>query len=59
MHGARGGHKPGKDHPCYRHGLRGADWLELRKNLSALNRNSRRTIQTIQSEDLKNNPENL
>ena len=41
MHGARGGAQPGKEHPAYKHGLRSGDWLELRKELSELNREAR------------------
>ena len=30
MHGARGGSKPGKEHPAYVHGLRSQEYLKLR-----------------------------
>jgi hypothetical protein len=36
FHGARGGHPPGKDHPSYRHGMRSAEWIEMRKEINEL-----------------------
>ena len=41
MHGARGGHGPGKDHPQYQHGGRSSDAEEIRRLVSALTREAR------------------
>ena len=38
MHGARGGHGPGKANPAYKHGMRTREWVELRKELCELAR---------------------
>lgn len=31
MHGARGGHGSGKANPAFKHGMRGQEWVEMRK----------------------------
>lgn len=38
MHGAKGGHGPGKANPAYRHGIRTQDWVEMRREICALAR---------------------
>ncbi len=39
MHGAQGGHGPGKANPAYRHGMRTQEWVEMRKAIGGLLRN--------------------
>lgn len=41
FHGAGGGHGPGKAHPSYRHGLRSQAWVEVRKQINDLARETR------------------
>jgi len=41
MHGAGGGHRAGKTHPSYRHGLRSQEWIEVRKQINDLARETR------------------
>ena len=36
MHGAGGGHGPGKANPAYKHGIRSREWVELRRTISFL-----------------------
>ena len=38
MHGARGGHGPGKANPAYKHGMQTREWTELRKEINELAR---------------------
>ena len=38
MHGARGGHGPGKANPAYKHGIRSREWVEMRKEICELAR---------------------
>jgi len=38
MHGAGGGHSPGKANPAYRHGMRSKKWVEMRKAIGELAR---------------------
>ena len=41
LHGARGGHRPGKDHPSYQHGMRSQEWVNMRKLIIELGRAER------------------
>lgn len=41
FHGAGGGQRSGKAHPAYKHGMRGQDWVEVRKSVNDLVRMSR------------------
>jgi len=36
VHGAGGGHGPGKENPAYRHGLRSREWVEMRRLIGEL-----------------------
>lgn len=36
MHGARGGHGSGKANPAFKHGMRGQEWVEMRKAVNDL-----------------------
>lgn len=36
MHGAGGGHGPGKVNPAYKHGMRSREWVELRKEIGEM-----------------------
>ncbi len=36
MHGAEGGHGPGKANPAYKHGMRSREWVELRKEIGQM-----------------------
>lgn len=40
MHGARGGHGPGKANPAYRHGMRTREWAEIRREINELTSHS-------------------
>lgn len=41
MHGARGGHGPGRANPSFKHGMRGQEWMEMRKAINDLVRAER------------------
>ena len=41
FHGARGGHRPGKGHPSFRHGMRAQEWINERRMLTELVREAR------------------
>ncbi len=41
FHGAGGGHRAGKDHPSWRHGMRAREWIEMRKEINALVREAK------------------
>jgi len=41
MHGARGGVKPGKDHPNWKHGGRSQEAVAMRKLVNAMVREAR------------------
>lgn len=41
MHGAGGGHGPGKANPAYKHGMRTKEAQEMRKDINELTRMSR------------------
>lgn len=43
MHGARGGAKPGKAHPNYKHGERSQEAIELRGLVNLLAREARKS----------------
>jgi len=47
MHGARGGAKPGRAHPNYRHGERSAEAVALRAALSDMIREARRAAEAL------------
>lgn len=47
MHGAGGGHAAGKAHPSWRHGLRSRAWIEARREVNALIRQSRQIERMI------------
>lgn len=47
MHGARGGAKPGKGHPNYRHGERGQEAIAFRKLVNELSREGREATQWL------------
>jgi hypothetical protein len=40
MHGAGGGHGHGKANPAFKHGMRGKEWVELRKAINSLIRDT-------------------
>ena len=41
FHGAGGGHLPGKNHPSWRHGVRAREWIDERRMLNDLMRETR------------------
>lgn len=41
MHGAGGGHRAGKEHPSWRHGVRAREWIETRREINDLVREAR------------------
>ncbi|MGX0975933.1 hypothetical protein ACSSVY_001643 [Roseovarius sp. MBR-51] len=41
FHGAGGGHRAGADHPSYRHGMRAREWIEARREINDLVRETR------------------
>ena len=41
MHGAGGGHPPGKAHPRWKHGMRSREWTEQRREICDLVREAR------------------
>ena len=41
VHGAGGGHPPGKDHPSWKHGMRSQEWIEARRQINDLIRETR------------------
>lgn len=41
MHGAGGGHAPGRDHPSWWHGMRALEWIEMRREINELARETR------------------
>jgi hypothetical protein len=47
FHGAGGGHKAGRSHPPWKHGIRAQDWLEERRLLNELVREARRIERLI------------
>jgi len=47
FHGAGGGHQPGPSHPSWRHGIRSQEWLEERRRLNDLIRESREIEELI------------
>jgi len=47
MHGARGGHSPGKGHPSWRHGMRAREWIEARAETNGLVRLAREIERTL------------
>ena len=40
-HGAGGGHRPGRAHPSWKHGMRAREWLDERRMLNDLVREAR------------------
>lgn len=36
MHGAGGGHGPGRANPSYKHGMRSREWVEMRKEIGEM-----------------------
>ena len=49
VHGAGGGHPPGKDHPSWKHGMRAREWIERRKRYNDQVRASIQTTKLILS----------
>lgn len=47
FHGAGGGHGPGAAHPSWRHGLRSREWVEARRDMNDLARQTRAIAQMI------------
>lgn len=41
FHGAGGGHPAGKAHPSWKHGMRGREWIEMRRQINELVREAR------------------
>jgi hypothetical protein len=41
FHGAGGGHRAGRSHPTWKHGLRAQEWIEMRKEIPELVRMER------------------
>lgn len=48
MHGAGGGHGAGKANPAYKHGMRGQEWVEMRKSINELARGGREIYALIE-----------
>jgi hypothetical protein len=48
MHGARGGHGSGKSNPAFKHGMRGQEWVEMRKAINDLVRAERELERLIE-----------
>lgn len=46
FHGAGGGHRAGPTHPSWQHGMRSQEWVEMRKEVNELARETRR-IETL------------
>jgi len=44
MHGAGGGHQPGRGHPSWKHGIRAREWLDERRRLNEMLREARERI---------------
>lgn len=51
MHGAKGGAKPGREHPNWKHGGRSAEAVMLRKLVSEIGRESRKLAEAINVPD--------
>jgi hypothetical protein len=49
LHGAGGGHRPGRGHPSWKHGMRAQEWINERRMLNELMRETRK-IQLILAE---------
>ncbi len=49
MHGAMGGHGQGKANPAFLHGLRTKEWIETRREISSLVRETRRMTKALDS----------
>lgn len=47
FHGAGGGHPSGPAHPSWRHGLRSREWIEARRDMNDLARQTRAIAQMI------------
>lgn len=47
FHGAGGGHAAGITHPSWKHGMRSGEWIEARREISALMREARQAMRTI------------
>ena len=47
FHGAGGEHPAGKDHPSWKHGMRSREWIEMRKAINDLARETRDIVKTI------------
>jgi hypothetical protein len=41
FHGAGGGHRPGRGHPSWKHGMRAQEWLDERRMLNEFLRETR------------------
>jgi hypothetical protein len=41
VHGAGGGHPAGRGHPRWKHGMRGREWVEMRRSVNELVREAR------------------
>lgn len=50
MHGARGGAKPGKAHPNYRHGARSKEAVALRAVVAELTRAGRKVMTRLMND---------
>ncbi|MFD0981519.1 hypothetical protein, partial [Tropicimonas aquimaris] len=50
MHGAGGGHKAGPTHPSWKHGMRSREWVETRKYINQLARETREIDAMIEPE---------
>ena len=48
MHGARGGHRSGKAHPAWVHGIRSQEWIAARAEISEMVREAREIERQIQ-----------
>lgn len=47
FHGAGGGHGPGNANPAYRHGMRSREWMDMRKAVNELVRETLRATSTL------------
>jgi hypothetical protein len=47
MHGARGGAKPGRAHPNWKHGGRSGEAMALRRLVNALGRDARKLASAL------------
>jgi hypothetical protein len=47
VHGAGGGHRAGPTHPSWKHGMRSREWVEMRRTVNELVRETREVAALI------------